>query len=91
MTFERQIIAETVVVRLWLKAFDFVFSVHEWLLNVGAAVMKKSAAKNLVNQSGTAKVIMETDAVVTDVPEQGQFSVAAVLAQESHGLQILKF
>lgn len=65
------------------ESFCF-FTVHEWLLKVGAAIMKKSAAKNLVNQSETAKVIMETDAVVTDVPEQGQLSVAE-LPQESHG------
>lgn len=44
-----------------------------------------STARNLVNQSETAKVEKETDAVVTDVPEQGQLSVAE-LAQESHGL-----
>lgn len=84
-TFERQII-----VQILLKAFNFIFSVHEWPLKVGATIIKNSATKNLVNQSETAKVIMETDAIVTDVPEQGQLSVAE-LAQETHVLQILKF
>lgn len=46
---------------------------------------KNSAAKDLGNQSETARVLMETNAAVTDVPKQGQLSVGE-LVQESHGL-----